>query len=520
MNERQVFIDALEKDSLDERRAYLDHACGGDSQLRSRIELLLRSHAEGGSLLDHPVLGDDPIEGFFAHTDHLQPEPPADSTIDLGFLEPSTAPDQLGRLGHYEILEFVGRGGMGVVFKARDTRLQRVVAVKVLAAELAANPIACRRFLREARAAAAVSHDNVVTIHAVEENESPRGPDQTAKRNLPYLVMEFVDGQSLQEKISKAGQLAIKEILRIGRQVAAGLAAAHAQGLIHRDVKPTNILLQNGVERVKVTDFGLARAADDASVTRTGEIAGTPQYMSPEQAQGQPLDARSDLFSLGSVLYAMCTGCSPFRAPATVAVLRRVCDDVPRPIREVNPDIPDWLVAIIDRLLAKNPAERFQTAGEVAELLGRHLAHVQDSGAARLPELTNGAQPPGVRARSGRKVWLVAATLLLAVAAGLGVTEATGVTQLSATVVRIVTGEGTLVIEVEDPTVQVSLDGEELSIAGAGLQEIRLRPGQYQFRATMNGEPVRQELLTISRGSRQFLRVTREPAGVQRFQEW
>ena len=384
MNERQLFVDALEKESLDERRAYLDLACGGDSQLRSRIEVLLRSHAEGASLLDHPVLGDHPTEGFFGDTDGIQSEPPVDAAIDLGFLETSAAPDQLGRLGHYEILEVVGRGGMGIVLKAHDTRLHRVVAVKVLAPELAANPIARKRFLREAQAAAAVSHDHVVTIHAVEGNESA-GDAETSRRNPPYLVMEFVDGQSLQEKIAQAGQLELREILRIGRQIAAALAAAHAQGLVHRDVKPSNILLQNGIERVKVTDFGLARAADDVGVTRTGEIAGTPQYMSPEQAQGQPVDARSDLFSLGSVLYGMCTGRSPFRAPSTVAVLRRVCDDVPRPIREVNPDIPDWLVAIVERLLAKDRGERFQTAAEVAELLGRHLAHVQDPRAAPLP---------------------------------------------------------------------------------------------------------------------------------------
>jgi len=137
--------------------------------------------------------------------------------------------------------------------------------------------------------------------------------------------------------------------------IAAGLAAAHAHGLVHRDIKPSNILLENGVERVKITDFGLARAVDDVEVTRSGEVIGTPQFMSPEQAQGKPVDPRSDLFSLGAVLYTMCTGRSPFRAESTVAVLRWVCDDVPRPIRQVNPDIPEELVAVIDRLLAKDP---------------------------------------------------------------------------------------------------------------------------------------------------------------------
>ncbi len=150
-------------------------------------------------------------------------------------------------------------------------------------------------------------------------------------------------------------------------QTAAGLAAAHAQGLVHRDIKPANILLENGVERVKITDFGLARAADDASLTQTGVVAGTPQYMSPEQAEGKPLDHRTDLFSLGSVLYAMCTGRPPFRASGTMAVLKRVCEDTPPPIREINPEIPEWLVAIIDKLHAKEPADRFQSAAEVAD---------------------------------------------------------------------------------------------------------------------------------------------------------
>jgi len=181
-----------------------------------------------------------------------------------------------------------------------------------MAPELVANATAVKRFLRKAQAAAAVSHDHVVTIHAVNDVHRP-----------PYLVMEFIDGQSLREKIDRCGALPLTEILRIGMQMARGLAAAHEQGLVHRDIKPANILLENGVERVKLTDFGLARAIDDVGITQTGEIAGTPQYMSPEQAQGHPIDERSDLFSLGSVLYTMSTGRPAFRANTSVAMLRR-----------------------------------------------------------------------------------------------------------------------------------------------------------------------------------------------------
>lgn len=202
-------------------------------------------------------------------------------------------------------------------------------------------------------------------------------PTRDASATLPKIIMQYVAGGSLQERIDQEGPLELKEILRIAMQTAAGLAAAHAQGVVHRDVKPANILLENGVQRVKLTDFGLARVMDDASLTLSGVIAGTPQYMAPEQAWGRDVDARADLFSLGAVMYAMCSGHSPFRARTTMAVLKRVCEDSPRPLRAINPDVPEWLVAIIEKLLAKNPDERFQSATEVSDLLGRWLAHVQ-----------------------------------------------------------------------------------------------------------------------------------------------
>jgi WD40 repeat protein len=205
-----------------------------------------------------------------------------------------------------------------------------------------------------------------------------RPPKHVGQANeLPYIVMEYIVGVSLEERIRKTGPLKVEEILRIGMQSASGLAAAHAQGIVHRDVKPSNILLENGIERVKIADFGLARAADDAQITQTGVVAGTPEYMSPEQARDQAVDYRSDLFSLGAVLYAMCTGRSPFRASSMAAAIHRVCEDAPRPIAEVNRDIPDWLITIIDRLLAKRPEERFESAARVAELLGDYLVHVQ-----------------------------------------------------------------------------------------------------------------------------------------------
>ena len=291
------------------------------------------------------------------------------------FLNPTDNPRMLGRVGNYEVAGIIGSGGNGVVLKGFDAALSRNVAIKLLSPRLADSGAARRRFSREAQAAAAVVHDNVMAIHAVAETHG-----------LPYLVMPYVRGPSLDARLRSSGPLALEEVLRVGRQVAAGLAAAHAQGLVHRDIKPANILLEEGVERVKITDFGLARAMDDASLTRSGVIAGTPQYMSPEQARGEPLDHRADLFSLGCVLYAACTGRSPFRAETSYGVLRKICESEPRDLRELNPAVPLWLARLVARLLAKEPSQRFESAAEVAALLEQCLAHVQQPATISLPE--------------------------------------------------------------------------------------------------------------------------------------
>lgn len=243
-------------------------------------------------------------------------------SVPLDFLAPTDDPYMLSRFGGCEISAVIGCGGMGIVLKAFDPALNRYFAVKVLAPHYASNGAARQRFAREAQAAAAVVHDNVIAIHGVDEFNG-----------LPYLVMPYVKGMSLQKRIDRAGPLSAAEILRIVLQIARGLAAAHDQGLVHRDIKPANILLPESVERVVITDFGLARAADDASLTRSGGIAGMPQYMSPEQARGDGIDTRSDLLSLGSVTYAMCTGHPPFRAETPYRILRRITDNEPRPIR-------------------------------------------------------------------------------------------------------------------------------------------------------------------------------------------
>ena len=492
MSEQSLFLAALDRDPID-RDAFLTEACAGDAELRAGVETLLKLHSAASGFLE--VSAVEQLSG--ARTEHAAP--------DLSFLAASSEPGSLGRLDHYEIVEVIGCGGTGVVLRARDTKLERIVAIKVLISPLAASRSARQRFAREARATAAIRDEHVVAIHAVHDD----GP-------VPYLVMEFVNGSNLESLLRTGGRLEINQVLRIGAQVAQGLAAAHRQGLIHRDIKPANILLENGVQRVKLTDFGLARAADDASVTQQGLIAGTPLYMAPEQASGAAIDARTDLFSLGSVLYEMCTGLPAFRAPTTVAVIRKVCDEEPRPIREVNPDVPEVLRVLIDRLHAKQAADRPASAQEVANMMTAMLAGTAGGGftlsAANAKRKSRQARP------KSSAVWAAAAIVLLCV--GLGLTEATQVTHLSATVIRLFFPEGTLVVDVDDPSVSVTVDDSDLVITGAGAKEIRLKPGQYKVEASKDGKVVRRELVNVARNGRQVVRISKESEGSPTVAAW
>jgi serine/threonine protein kinase len=241
----------------------------------------------------------DELSDFFADRDEMErialplrdASVAAEQSLPLDWLDPPAHPEHLGSLAEYEVIDWLGQGGMGAVFKAFDTSLNRFVAIKVLAPPWVPDPDARRRFMREARAAAAISHPHVIAIHAV-----------GIFKGRPYIVMEYVPGASLQQRLDSGAPLEVREILCIAMQVASGLAAAHSQGLIHRDIKPANIMLENDLERVKITDFGLAKAVDDTFMTQLGTLAGTPRFMAPEQARGERLDRRADLFSLGGVL--------------------------------------------------------------------------------------------------------------------------------------------------------------------------------------------------------------------------
>lgn len=407
-----------------------------------------------------------------------------------GWLDPTDDPQSLGRFAGYEIVGIVGHGGMGIVLKGFEASLNRFVAIKVLAPRLATNGSARIRFAREAQAAAAVRHDNVIAIHRVDD-----------WHGLPFLVMPYVGGVSLQKRIDTDGPLCLEQTLRVGLQIAAGLAAAHAQGLIHRDIKPANILLEVGVERVTITDFGLARAADDASITRTGVIAGTPQYMSPEQAEGKQLDVRSDLFSLGSVLYAMATGRPPFRGEGSFDLLKRIVHQPARPMQEIEPSVPGWLQQIVNQLHSKSPKDRPESASKVAELLEICLAHVQQPLATPLPQSLIASADSANRFRQPLHKWLIA----LAIAFSLSFAGVLIILELD---------KGTLTIESDADSVPIKVvqGGEtvkQLTISKDGAKT-RLRSGNYTIE--IDGESTVYEIVgnhvTLKRGGHAIAKIT------------
>jgi hypothetical protein len=282
----------------------------------------------------------------------------------LEFLAAPGQPDEIGRLGPYRVLAVLGKGSMGVVLKAEDEMLGRVVALKALLPALTHERTNRERFLTEARAAAAVAHDHVITIFQVGEAQAPGlGP-------IPYLAMSLLEGEALEDRLRREDRLSVPEVLRIGRETAEGLAAAHEKGLIHRDIKPANLWLEGKRGRVKILDFGLARPVSGGQdLTQTGVVLGTPAYMAPEQARGERVDARCDLFSLGCVLYQAATGERPFRGEDVFSTLLAiVTEQTPRP-ELVNPDLPPPLAGLILRLLEKDRGRRPASAAEVAETL-------------------------------------------------------------------------------------------------------------------------------------------------------
>ncbi len=338
--------------------------------------------------------------------------PAEQEAVFATLLAPPQTADEMGRLGPYRILKTLGAGGMGVVFLAEDTQLGRLVALKAMLPAMAGTPANRQRFVREARAAAAVESDHIVPVYEAGED-----------RGVPYLTMQLLQGESLAKCLRRLGKLPLAEVLRIGREAAEGLAAAHEKGLIHRDVKPANLWLEAPHGRAKLLDFGLARVVSDRRhLTQTGAILGTPAYMAPEQAQAEGVDGRADLFSLGCVLYHMCTGAAPFQRPNIISTLMAIATHRPPPLAELDPAVPPAFSELVDRLLAKDPAQRPQSARVLAEQLREleGLCAPAPAGAAPfvLLDLENGTAAPARRGRGRRAAMTAAAALALLALAG------------------------------------------------------------------------------------------------------
>jgi hypothetical protein len=348
------------------------------------------------------------------------------------FLLPPARPDEIGRLGNYRVLRLLGKGGMGLVFHAEDPALCRPVALKVMRPNLDGDKYCWERFLREARLMASIKHESLVTVYQVGQEQG-----------VAYLAMELLQGTTLEGWLSSERPPDLREVLRVGRQIAGGLAAIHRRGLIHRDLKPANLWVEQPGGRVKVLDFGLARFIDDdAALTQPGAVLGTPCFMSPEQARGEPVGPASDLFSFGCVLYNLCTGVGPFESDNTTAALTALAVRDPGPPHRLNPAVPRELSALVMELLAKRPEDRPPSAEAVLARL-RQIEEGKPGGprstpAARRPSLSGTRPRPGAatpaktpakqarprlgrRARPRRRWALAALAFVLAAATGVGV---------------------------------------------------------------------------------------------------
>ena len=303
------------------------------------------------------------------------------------YLQPAVEADEIGRLGNYRILKVLGQGGMGVVFLAEDLILHRPVALKAMRPEMKADADGWKRFLREARAMASLKHDHLVTIYT---------PGQEG--DVTFFAMELLEGETLESYMRRVPNPPLSEILRIGKEIALGLAFIHQKNLIHRDIKPGNIWLESPNARVKILDLGLARRTDEVTnLTFAGMVLGTPGFMSPEQARGDELDSRTDLFSLGCVLYTLCTGKKPFQGKSSTAVIMALASERPAPIAEINSHMPADLSQLVMQMLKRRPDKRPASATEVAIQLDS-LAHERNESFSTQPMGT--IQRPFVSGRS------------------------------------------------------------------------------------------------------------------------
>jgi Leucine-rich repeat (LRR) protein/predicted Ser/Thr protein kinase len=483
----------------------------------ARAEALLAGTREGDARKHLSVcLGRSPgTEDTLAYSEPTSSQgdaaPPPDDPLALvrSLLAPPQGPDEVGRLAGYRVLKLLGQGGMGLVLLAEDIELRRRVALKVMQPEQARNTAARERFLREARAMAAIKHDHVATIYQV-------GQD----RGLTFLAMEYLKGESLDGWLKRGKKPTLGQALRLARETAAGLAAAHARGLVHRDIKPGNLWLEAPGGRVKVLDFGLARpAAEDTQLTQSGMVVGTPAFMAPEQARGQTIDHRCDLFSLGCVLYRLLAGRLPFQGPTALAVLTSIALDAPKDIRDLSPEVPPAVSDLVTRLLAKSPADRPVSAQAVVEAIreterGLSVARQQatiatpatSAEASAGQDVTAALTPPKPAGRRKRLVLAAAVvSAVIALAAAIGI-------------VRVATDKGEFVIETDDPAVAVAVEkaGITLQDKKTGRQyEVKvgnqpLPSGEYELEVADRdaGLEFKTRSFTIKRGEKVACRVS------------
>jgi serine/threonine protein kinase len=429
-NERWEEVERLYHAALEHapaaRPAFLDEACAGDEGLRREVAGLLDYDDPGSSFIESPAIQ------IAARAMAAEPPPGP-----LAAAQPPT-PRQIGA---YQRLGPIGRGGMGEVHLALDTRLNRKVAIKLLPFEFTTDAGRVRRFTQEARAASATNHPNIITIHEIGEVKTEAG-------DLHYIVTEYVEGETLRQRLEGAPgrKLPPADAVEIAAQIAAALSAAHEAGIVHRDIKPENVMVRrDGL--VKVLDFGLARVIEQPTLvldsqapaavpnnTETGVVMGTPRYMSPEQARGQKVDARTDIFSLGVMLYEMVAGRAPFASATTSETIAAILRDEPPPLSLYVTDVPRRLEQIIGRAMRKDPAERHQSAKDLLgdlNSLKKELAEPQDhnrqSGLAsptadvRKPPLTASGDRFSAARRKRSIVILSVLALLLPVLAGIGV---------------------------------------------------------------------------------------------------
>lgn len=402
-------------------------------------------------------------------------------------LSPAKQPDEIGRFAGFRVLEYLGQGGMGIVFRAEDEALHRPVALKVLNPVLAASRVACRRFERETQAVAAFEHDHIVTIYQVGD-----------EHGLPYFAMQLLDGESLGDRLRRETNLSPEQVLRIGREIATGLMVAHDRGLLHRDIKPDNIWLQSDRDRVCIVDFGLARLSDGESrLTAVGSVIGTPDYMAPEQAQGGDIDQRCDLFSLGCLMYHAATGKVPFERNTPVATLVAVSEQDVVPPEELNVDVPPRLSSLILRLLEKDPQRRPDSAEEVV---------------AQIQQIEGSAEPPPamptISAGKLSPLW----TAIIAAAA----------TLLLSVLILKRTEHGTLVVETFDDAITADVRQEKILLRDTetghevevSIGNNEIRPGEYEIvvKDHQSGLSFSTTSFSLLNGREKRVTVTLKPA--------